>query len=153
MMYRRTVLLLLLAIASACGADGPATPSVAGLRIGEIILVPTGDEPIYSHEDHWHGAPLVDVGVSTAFAVHFIEAPLSSGDHDVAPQELWFTLADHPEYELRAVIEDPSIATWTGDRTGGALRGTVSGASRISFVVRRGTTTIYEAPPLNFRVR
>jgi hypothetical protein len=35
----------------------------------------------------------------------------------------------------------------------GQLQGLRAGASRMSFVVRRGTTTIYEAPPLNFVVQ
>lgn len=41
----------------------------------------------------------------------------------------------------------------TGDRVNGTLHGLRDGASHISFVVRRGSTTIYEAPPLNFRVQ
>jgi hypothetical protein len=45
------------------------------------------------------------------------------------------------------------VASWTGDRTSGRLAGLREGASRISFVIKRGTTTVYEAPALNFRVK
>jgi hypothetical protein len=50
-------------------------------------------------------------------------------------------------------VEDTTIARWSGDRAGGTLAGLRAGASRLSIVVRRGSTTIYEAPPLNFRVQ
>jgi hypothetical protein len=66
---------------------------------------------------------------------------------------LWFTLAGHPDHNLRVVIQDTTLARWSGDDVRGSLHGLREGASIISFVVRRGTTTIYEAPPLNFRVR
>jgi hypothetical protein len=153
MNFRQFALGFSLALAAACGGDDPAAPNVDGVTIGEIILVGAGTDVVYSHDDHWHGAPLVDQGSAKSYAVHFVPGSLSGDNHEIAPQELWFTLQAHPEYELRAIIEDPSVATWSGDRLGGSLQGTAVGSSRITFVVRRGTTTIYEAPPLNFRVR
>ena len=41
----------------------------------------------------------------------------------------------------------------TGGPTGGTLAGLRDASTRISWVVRRGGATIYEAPPLTFRVR
>jgi len=78
---------------------------------------------------------------------------MGADDHDIPPVEEWFTLADHPDLSVQVVIEDPTLARWTGDRVRGQMEGLQEGASRISFVVRRGITTLYEAPPLNFRVQ
>jgi hypothetical protein len=50
-------------------------------------------------------------------------------------------------------VEDTTIGRWSGDRVRGQLQGLRAGASRMSFVVRRGTTTIHEVPPLNFIVQ
>ena len=65
----------------------------------------------------------------------------------------WFTLQAYPDHALPMVIEDPTRARWTGDRLGGTLFGEAAGASRMSLRVFRGTTTVWEAPPLNLVVR
>jgi hypothetical protein len=51
------------------------------------------------------------------------------------------------------VVEDTTIGRWSGDRVRGTLNGLQAGASRMTIVVLRGTTTIYEAAPLNFIVQ
>jgi hypothetical protein len=137
---------------TACN-DDPATPTVAGITIADLMLLAPGPELIYSHVDHWHGSPLVRLGAPPLrLELHFVDASMAPDDHDPPPMEAWFTLRDRPEYSVQAIIQDPTVARWDGDRTAGTLTGLRAGASLITFVVRRGTTTLWEAPPLNFRV-
>jgi hypothetical protein len=147
---------MLLAITlAACGdKQGVAEPEVDGLVIREVILRGDDGSVAFSHIDHWHGAPVVRASATRGLTLHFTSQRLAPDDHDAPPVESWFTLANAPaEYNVRVVVEDTTIARWTGDRVTGTLQGLREGASRVSFVVRRGTTTIYEAPPLNFRVQ
>jgi len=136
-----------------CGDSGPAEPTVDGVVVREIILEGDDGSWAFSHIDHWHGAPLVREGGSVGITMHFTDRQLPPDDHDIPPVEHWFSLADHPDHSVRVVIEDTTMARWTGDRVRGTLQGRSEGASRMSFVVLRGSTTIYEAPPLNFRVQ
>lgn len=136
---------------SACGSE-PTDPTEP-LVIMETILVADDGDIVYSHTDHWHGAPVVRTGTTTGFTVNFTGVRASPGDHDIPPTDQWFTLAAHPGHELRVVIQDTTLARWTGGPVQGTLQGLRAGASLISFVVRRGSTTIYEAPPLNFVVQ
>ncbi len=147
------LLLFPVVLLAACTSDGPTEPTVDGLLIQEIILMGDDGSYAYSHRDHWHGAPVVREGQEAGFDLWFSEIQLPADDHDPPPTESWISLADHPEYSVHVVIEDPSLARWTGTSSRGSLEGQLAGASRMSFVVRRGPTTIYEAPPLNFRVR
>jgi len=154
----RTSLALICASAvaffSACDRDSSTEPVVAGLVIREVILAGTDGSFTFSHRDHWHGAPVVRANQTLGIALHFTDAQLAPDDHEAPPVEQWFSLADKPAaYNVRVIIEDTTIARWSGDRAGGTLRGLRDGASRLSVVVRRGTTTVYEAPPLNFRVQ
>jgi hypothetical protein len=123
------------------------------LLVNEIILAVDDGTFAYSHYEHWHGAPALRAGSSVGMDLHFTSVRQTSDEHEPPPVELWFTLADHPEYGVHVVIEDPTIGRWSGDRVRGTLEGLRPGASRMSFVVRRGTTTIWEAPPLNFVVQ
>jgi predicted small secreted protein len=154
-MTRRGLLAAALAFSTlltACN-DDPAAPTVAGIQIADLMLLAPGPELIFSHRDHWHGAPLVRLSQQgLRLEMHFVDASMAPDDHDPPPMEAWFTLADHPDYSVHAVIQDPTLARWEGDRTVGTLTGLRTGASLITFVIRRGTTTIWEAPPLNFRV-
>ena len=150
--------LALVAIAltlSACGDKSGATePDVDGLVIREVILRGDDGSVTFSHIDHWHGAPVVRAGDTRSITLHFTSQRGAADDHYAPPVESWFTLADaSAEYNVRTVIEDTTVARWSGDRVSGVLHGLRDGASRISFVVRRGSTTVYEAPPLNFRVQ
>jgi hypothetical protein len=118
-----------------------------------MILVGPGPDPVYSHRDHWHGSPVVRLGAAPVrWTFQFVDASMAEDDHDVPPAEAWFTLAERTEFDVRVVVEDPTVARWEGDRLGGSLVGLRAGASRVTFVVRRGETTIWESPPLNFRV-
>ncbi len=149
-----TVTVAVLLALSACGDKGTTEPIVEGLVVREVILMGDDGSIAFSHIDHWHGAPVVREGGSVGINVHFTDTRLAPDEHDAPPVEDWFTLAGKAEeYNLRVVIEDTTVARWTGDRVRGTLHGLRDGASRISVVVRRGTTTIYEAPPLNFRVQ
>jgi hypothetical protein len=135
------------------GCSKSATePTPDDLKIFEIIVQDDGGNVMYTHHGHWHGAPVVPASGSTRLTLWFFPEQMGPDDHDAPPREKWLSLAGKAEYDVRAVVEDPTIATWSGDRTGGQLAGVREGASRISFVLRRGTTTVYEAPPLNFRV-
>lgn len=149
------VALLVLAAAGACTDRAPTTPVVEGLVVRETILVDaTGEVVAFSHRDHWHGAPVVRAGDATTLTMHFTDWQATADDHDAPPVDRWFTLATRPpEYDVRAVIEHDALARWTGDRVRGTLRGLAAGASRLSLVVRRSGATLYEAPPLNFRVQ
>ena len=140
---------------SACTDRSPTAATVEGVVVKEIILRVSDGSVVFSHIDHWHGAPVVRAGASVGIDLHFTAFQTGADNHDAPPVEQWFRLSSKsPEYNVRAVVEDTTIANWTnGTADRGSLRGVRAGASRISFVVRRGTATIYEAPPLNFRVQ
>lgn len=145
-------LFLLVSLAMACDRS-PTQPAEQPVVIREMILAGDDGAYAYSHTDHWHGAPVVREGGTSGQALHFTNVTSAADDHVMPPIESWFTLADRPDLNVRVVVEDTTIARWSGDRTRGTLQGLKAGASRLTFVVRRGTTTIYEAPPLNFRVQ
>jgi hypothetical protein len=123
------------------------------LLVNEIILAVDDGTFAFSHSDHWHGAPAVRAGASAGMTMHFTSIRLTADDHDMPAVEQWFTLEGYPDYNVRVVVEDTTIGRWSGDRVRGHLHGVRAGASRMTFVVRRGTTTIYEAPPVNFVVQ
>jgi len=146
------VLALVLLLTSGCDTS-PSSPEAEGPAIQAIILQGDDGSFSYSHADHWHGSPTVDLGSTLGFTVHFSEIRSAADDHDPPPTESWFTLAAHPDLRFEVIIENPTLAQWSGSRDRGTLIGQIAGASRLSIVVKRGNTTIYEAPPLNFRVR
>ncbi len=150
-------LLTLAALLGACsgGGDVAAPPAAAPrLEIASIVVEdPVSGEIMFSHDDHWHGFPVVRAGAQRTLRVHFVKQGRAPDDHDMPPRNEWFSLQPHADHSLPVVIEDPLRATWAGDRLGGVLRGQAEGASRLSFRVFRGTTTVWEAPPLNFVVR
>jgi hypothetical protein len=141
----------------ACGGGGDVAappPTAPRLEISSIVVEdPTSGDIMFSHDDHWHGFPVVRVGQQRALRVHFVKQGRAPDDHDMPPRNEWFTLQPHADHSLPVVIEDPTRAQWAGDRLGGALAGQAAGASRMSFRVLRGSTTVWEAPPLNLVVR
>lgn len=152
----RCLLLVTAALALSACADktGVVEPDVDGLVIREVILSADDGSVTYSHIDHWHGAPVVEEGGTRVITLHFTSLRGAADDHNAPPSESWFTLASaSADYSVRTVIEDTTVARWSGDRVSGTLEGLREGASRMSFVVQRGGTTVYEAPPLNFRVQ
>lgn len=154
--WLHVILLLTIAVTlSACGDKSGATePAVEGLVIREVILRGDDGTVTFSHIDHWHGAPVVRAGGTRGLTLNFTSLRGVADDHDAPPVESWFSLANAPaDYNVRTIIEDTTVARWTGDRVNGTLHGVREGSSRVSFVVRRGSTTVYEAPPLNFRVQ
>ena len=154
-----TALALLVSVigvaASACGADGATDPGpqTPALVVAEMVLVDGAGNMMYSHRDHWHGFPVVPVAGALPIEAHFVARSSGSDDHEPPPRNEWFTLAAHADADLRVVVTDTTVARWAGDKLRGALDGRRAGASVISFVVRRGATTLKEAPPLNFVVR
>jgi hypothetical protein len=142
---------------SACGGgDSVAAPpaSAPRLEISSIIVEDlTSGDIIFSHDDHWHGFPVVPMGGERALRVHFVKQGRAPDDHDMPPRNEWFNLRDYADHSLPVVIEDATRARWTGDRLGGTLTGQATGASRMNLRVFRGTTTVWEAPPLNLVVR
>jgi len=142
-----------LMIAFAVGCDRSPTEPEDALEVREIILAGDDGSYAFTHHDHWHGAPVVRAGAQAGFTVHLASRSMATDDHEPVPAEEWFTLEGHPDYSLRVVVEDTTIARWAGDRARGTLQGLREGASRISIIVRRGSTTIFEAPPLNVRVQ
>jgi hypothetical protein len=147
-MLRALVALSLMAVA----CDRSPT-QLEELLVNEIILTIDDGTHAFSHSDHWHGAPAVRAGASMGMTMHFSSVRLTADDHDMAPVEQWFTLEGYPDHNVHVIVEDTTIGRWSGDRVRGNLYGLRAGASRMTFVVRRGTTTIYEAPPLNFVVQ
>jgi hypothetical protein len=150
--FRRNaaVIALLSFFVLACDRS-PTAP--AELLVNEVILAMDDGSFAFSHMDHWHGAPTVRAGSGVGVNLHFTSLRQPADEHDPAPIEQWFTLAGHPEYSVRVVVEDTTIGRWSGDRVRGTLNGLQAGASRMTIVVLRGTTTIYEAAPLNFIVQ
>jgi len=146
----RVLAALLLLSAAACDRD-PTAPEE--LLVNEIILAVDDGTYAFSHTYHWHGAPAVRANAVVGMNLHFTSVRLPPDEHDPVPIEQWFTLAAHPDYQVHVVVEDPTIGRWSGDRLRGTLEGLKQGASRMTFVVRRGSTTIYESPPLNFVVQ
>jgi hypothetical protein len=142
--------LLFAATTVACDRS-PTAPDE--LLVNEIILAVDDGTFAFSHYEHWHGAPALRAGSSVGMNLHFTSVRQSVDEHEPLPVEQWFTLAGHPEYGVQVVIEDPTVGRWSGDRVRGTLEGLRPGVSRMTFVVRRGTTTIYDAPPLNFVVQ
>ena len=110
-------------------------------------------EVIFSHDDHWHGFPVVPTGSEAAFRLHFVARGRAPDDHEAPARAEWFTLADRPDHTVPGVIEDATVGGWAGDRLQGRLRGARVGASRLALTVLRGPTTVWQAPSLNFTVR
>lgn len=155
--FETAAMLSIAVLLGACGGGGDvAAPPAAAprLEISSIVIEdPVSGDIMFSHDDHWHGFPVVRAGAQRTLRAHFVKQGRAPDDHDMPPRNEWFTLQPYADHSLPVVIEDPARATWAGDRLGGALRGQAEGASRMSFRVFRGMTTVWEAPPLNFVVR
>lgn len=154
--FRSLALLCAVAIGAACGGESVATgpdPKDAQLVVAEMVVVDGAGNLMYSHRDHWHGFPVVPANGHLSLESHFVARASAADDHDAPPQSVWFTLATYPDVDVRVVVSDTTVARWSGDKVRGTLTGQRPGASMISFVVRRGATTLKELPPLNFVVR
>ncbi len=144
--------LALLAALAAC--DRKATePAPEELRFAEIVFQKADGTLVYSHADHWHGFLDVKNGETMDLRVHFVADPRPVGDHGPPDRAQWFTLEAHPAYRLRVTMDDPTLATWTGDRHAASLAGRFAGTTSLGIVVLRGTTTVYQAPPTSIVVR
>jgi hypothetical protein len=139
------VLLAALALgAAACDRD-PSAPPAESLQFAEIVLADAAGQAVaYSHADHWHGFVRVRRGEQQVLRAYFAAQPV--GDSHEAPT-VRFTLESHPDYLLRTTTVDPTVASWEGDRFVLTVRGGTPGSTGTSFVVRRGSTTVFQAPP------
>lgn len=146
---------LITALVTLVACDRSAVePEVApGLKINEIIMEDAMGNVIFSHYDHWHGSPTPRMGQTVTYTMHFATEQMSPDDHNALPREKWFSLGDKVDLDLRTVVSDQTVANWSGDKVRGTLTGMRDASTQLSFVVRRATATIYEAPPLTFRVR
>jgi hypothetical protein len=145
-----------LAALAACGGGGGTTPPTEvgpRLDVQAMVLVGEAGDTLFSHQDHWHGFPVVPAGGRASYRKYFVASARSSDDHEMPARGDWFTLAAHADANVAVTVEQPAMAGWEGDRLSGALVGRQAGASRVNFVVRRGTTTLREIPPLPFTVR
>jgi len=145
-----------LAALAACGGDGGTTPPTEvgpRLDVQAMVLVGEAGDTLFSHQEHWHGFPVVTAGGRARYAQYFVSTTRSSDDHELPPRTDWFTLAAHADANLAVTVEQPAMAAWEGDKLTGALVGRQVGASRVTFVLKRGTTTVKEMPPLPFTVR
>lgn len=173
MPLRRLVLPSVLAVAlAACGGGGDAAPTapgtapiapppsldVATIRTTTEMIVEdsvTGAVVAYSHRDHWHGFPVVPSGAAgLPLRLWFSNELRDADDHDIPARRSWFRLDALADHNVRVVVADTTAARWEGTGSGGrlvALR--ANAATLVSFVVRRGTTTLNERPPLNIVLR
>jgi hypothetical protein len=156
----RTLLQTLFALGTltACGggADAPTQAARPALDLREIVLTDTlGRVLSFSHRDHWHGFPVVPMSGGLPVQVFYSTEQRDADDHDMPTRASWIVMDTLPtEFNVRAVVQDTTVARFTGGRSQGRFTGLrTNSASVISFVVRRNTATLFEAPPLNFTVR
>lgn len=153
---RSAAALAVAALAACGGGSGATAPAEEAPRVTIAAMVlenPRTGEVIFSHDDHWHGFPVVGTGAEEQLRLHFVARGRAPDDHDPPPRAEWFTLADRGDHQVPGVVEDRSVGTWAGDRVEGRLRGARAGATRLALTVVRGVTTLWQAPSLNFTVR
>lgn len=140
---------------AACDRSATEAAVEPGVVIAEMVLVDGGGNVMYSHGDHWHGFPVVPAGGTIAIEQYFVARGTAAGDHETPPREEWFTLGDKPaELRTQVVVTDQSLVAWSGDRVRGAFAGQGrSGATSVTFIVYRGTTTLRQMPALPIAVR
>jgi hypothetical protein len=154
MIARPALLVAALAFGAACDRSAIEPEVAPDVRIAETVLEdPSSGMIYYSHIDHWHGFPVVSNGGSLTLRKYFVRVSPHPDDHEIPSRDLWFSLAAHPELNTRVVLSDQSVAGWQGTSTEGTITGRRAGSTPMSIVVRRSTTTLYEAPPLNVVVR
>jgi len=154
----RVAVLAAVVFLAACGggSDTPVEPARPTLQLREIVITDSASRVLsYSHRDHWHGFPVVPMASGLAVRVFYSTDQRDADDHDMPARTSWITMDTlSAEYNVRTVISDTTVARFSGDRRGGLFTGMrANSASVVSFVVRRGTATLFEAPPLNFTVR
>lgn len=145
---------LALALAACDRAD--TAPQVApSVRINEVVLEdPATGAIIYSHMDHWHGFPIVPDGGTLTLRKFFTAFSAHPDDHDPPSRGDWISLDSLPaEINTRIVASDTTVLRAVGTRVQMQLTGRRTASTPVSMVVRRATTTLYEAPPLNAVVR
>jgi hypothetical protein len=151
----RLVSAALVLLLAACDRAATAPEVAPDVVIAEMIMVDEQGNAMWSHNDHWHGFPVVPMTGSTRLQKYFVARGTSADDHDMPSRDQWFTLgAKATDIRLSVVIADTTMARWTGDRVTGAIEGRGRrGATSMAMRVMRGNTTLKELPPLSFTVR
>ncbi|MEK9508931.1 hypothetical protein WI460_12115 [Gemmatimonadota bacterium Y43] len=155
---RRSPLRTTFALAAAALAVVACDRSPSGLdsevEIAEIIIAERGtrNAVAYSHHDHWHGVLRLELGDAAEYTIYFLDEPMGVADHSLPDSSLWIELPSEGGYALQGVVEDGAVATWTGGAGDGRLSALSEGGTHVSFVVLKGGTTIYQAPPLGLAV-
>jgi hypothetical protein len=152
---RHAVALAATALLSACDRAATAPEVAPNLVIAEMVLVDDAGNMMWSHNDHWHGFPVLNASSGVRLSKHFVARGTSADDHEMPSRDQWFTLADKGnDIRVSVVVSDTTLARWTGDRVSGRLEGRGRrGASSMAIRVLRGNTTLKELPPLSFTVR
>lgn len=155
---RRSALRATVTLAAAALAVAACDRSPSGLdaevEIAEIIIAERGTQTAvaYSHNDHWHGVLRLELGDTDEYTVYFLDEPMGVADHSLPEASRWIELPAEGGYALQGVVEDGAVATWAGGASDGRLSALSEGGTHISFVVLKGGTTIYQAPPLGLAV-
>lgn len=137
---------------AACDRD-PSQPEPEALRFAEVVFEDEAGNLVYSHADHWHGFLSVRNGQSLPLRMYFVAQGRPIDEHGPPAREQWFTLEGHDAYRVRTTFQDPTLASWTGDRHQAVLQGRFAGSTGASWVVLRGTATQYQTPPTSVVVR
>lgn len=153
--WRTVAATLVLTALAACDRAATAPEVAPNLIIAEMVLVDEQGNAMWSHNDHWHGFPVLSASGTTRLTKYFVARGTSADDHDMPSRDQWFTLADKgTDVRVSVVIADTTMARWSGDRVAGQLEGRGRrGASSMAIRVLRGNTTLKELPPLSFTVR
>lgn len=146
---------LLVSAAAACDRAATAPQVAPSVRINEVVLEdPATGALIYSHIDHWHGFPIVPNGGTLTLRKYFTAFSSHPDDHDPPSRTDWISLDSLPtDINTRIVATDTTVLRAVGTRAQLQLSGRRTASTPLSVVVRRATTTLYEAPPLNTVVR
>lgn len=140
---------------AACDRAATAPQVAPSVRINEVVLEdPATGTLIYSHIDHWHGFPVVPAGGTLTLRKYFTAFSSHPDDHDPPSRTDWISLDSLPtDINTRIVATDTTVLQAAGTRAQLLLTGRRTASTPLSVVVRRTTTTLYEAPPLNTVVR
>lgn len=122
--------------------------------MAEIIIVDalTGEQVAYSHRDHWHGVLRQRPADIRRLRLYFTATARAASDHEAPSSREYVRLDTIPDLRVGTVVQDTTVAQWSGGAYEGTLSSRAAGSTHVSFVVYRGSTTIYQAPPVGLSV-
>jgi hypothetical protein len=138
---------------SACDR-APAEPDAPAAQIAQVVLVDesTGGSVIYSHDDHWHGILRIRPSETRSVKVYVVTAANASDDHEAPLPAAWSDIASLEGMRLQVTVSDTTVATWSGSGSAATVTGKKTGATAVSFVVMRGSTTVHQSPAVGLSV-